>query len=247
MKLQLPNSAHPDVVAGLSLLLALTGGMTWLIWRTTTSNVVPQVQAPTRIEQPTTAIPKVAPTVSSPAKVAPITQAPPATSVPAPVPRVPSVESPVTQPVFEPPAEVYWLQARGDQIEMVPVAVARTPQRSETAALTEAFNYLLTHPQMGNLSSTIPQGTRLLSLQIKPDGIRINLSQEFMEGGGSESMIYRVEQILYTATSLDPQAKVYLSVEGQLLDEDHPLGGEGLILQQPLTRQHSVRSLSSRD
>lgn len=99
------------------------------------------------------------------------------------------------------------------------------------------------HPTLDRLSSTIPRGTRLLSLQIKPDGIDLNLSQNFTQGGGSASMIYRVAQVLYTATSLDPQAKVYLSVEGKLLDEETPLGGEGLILQQPLTRQQFMKDL----
>jgi spore germination protein GerM len=65
----------------------------------------------------------------------------------------------------------------------------------------------------------------------------VDLSREFSQGGGSASMIDRVAQVLYTVTSLDPTAKVYLSIEGQLLDENHPLGGEGVILQQPLTRQ----------
>jgi spore germination protein GerM len=29
---------------------------------------------------------------------------------------------------------------------------------------------------------------------------------------------------------------VFLSVEGQSIDREHPLGGEGLILRQPITR-----------
>jgi spore germination protein GerM len=57
-------------------------------------------------------------------------------------------------------------------------------------------------------------------------------------------MIYRVAQVLYTATSLDPKAKVFLSVESQPLDENHPLGGEGLILRQPMTRQDFAQDFS---
>lgn len=245
MKLQLPNSAHPDVVAGLSLLLALTGGMTWLVWRLSTPTGLPQLKTPTSIEQPTTAAsPRVQPQPI--AKPAPITKSPTTIPLPSTATQVPNLESPVAQPVFEQPARVYWLQARGQQIEMVPVTLSRSPQRSESAVLTEALNYLFEHPQLDQLGSTIPVGTRLLTLQIKPDGIRLNLSKEFTQGGGSVSMTYRVAQVLYTATSLDPQAKVYLSVEGQLLDEDHPLGGEGLLLQQPLTRQSFVQDFLSK-
>jgi spore germination protein GerM len=95
---------------------------------------------------------------------------------------------------------------------------------------------LLTAQPSDNLSSTIPKGTKLRSLQVKPDGVHINLSREFRAGGGSTSMIYRVAQTIYTATSLDPNQKVFLSIEGQSIDRAHPLGGEGLILRQPITR-----------
>lgn len=237
MKLQIPRSPHPDVIAGLSLLLALTGGTAWIIWQTNHPRLVIQSQPSTQIEQSANTVPSTVP--HSTAKAQPTSKTP-IPSAPTAPKRVPSGEETVTQPIFEPPAQVYWLQARGQQVEMVPVAMSRVPQRTETAALTEALNYLFTHPKLDRLDSTIPQGTRLLSLQIKPDGIHLNLSQEFTQGGGSTSMIYRVAQVLYTATSLDPQAKVYLSVEGKQLNEDNPLGGEGLILRQPMTRQQFV-------
>ncbi len=49
-------------------------------------------------------------------------------------------------------------------------------------------------------------------------------------------MIYRVAQVLYTATSIDHEALVYLSIEGIPINEKYPLGGEGLLLRYPLTR-----------
>jgi spore germination protein GerM len=133
--------------------------------------------------------------------------------------------------------QVYWLQSNQNKLTLVakslPLSTSgSTPQQ----VLTTAMQKLLTAQPGDDLSSTIPQGTKLRSLQVKSDGVHIDLSQEFRAGGGSTSMIYRVAQTIYTATSLDPNQKVFLSVEGQSIDRAHPLGGEGLILRQPITR-----------
>ncbi|MBE9045494.1 GerMN domain-containing protein [Pleurocapsales cyanobacterium LEGE 10410] len=129
------------------------------------------------------------------------------------------------------------------QLEIVDRLIRLTPKTIYTSAtspkvaLTEALGKLFAQAIAFDPTTTIPQGTRLLDLQNSEDGIHIDLSQEFTQGGGSSSMIYRVAQVLYTATSIDPQARVFLSVEGQPLNEDYPLGGEGLALDYPLTRK----------
>jgi spore germination protein GerM len=133
--------------------------------------------------------------------------------------------------------QVYWLQSNQKKLTLVAKSLpsntsASTPQQ----VLTTAMQQLLAAQPSDNLSSTIPKGTKLRSLQVKSDGVHIDLSGEFRAGGGSISMIYRVAQMIYTATSLDPNQKVFLSVEGQSIDKEHPLGGEGLILRQPTTR-----------
>ncbi len=226
MKLQLPHSTHLDVTTGLVLLLALAGGTILLIERINSLSLVMPPLPSTPIGQPMAAAPKV-PTV------------PPLPSV---IPQVPDRGTSTAQASEAP--QVYWLQTTNNQITLVAVSLSRLPQSSETATLTAALNYLLANPQWINLRSTIPAGTRLLSLQVQPDGIHVNLSQEFALGGGTTSMTYRVAQVLYTVTSLDPTAPVYLTVEGKLLDQDHPLGGEGIILSQPLTRQQFLKDLA---
>jgi spore germination protein GerM len=140
--------------------------------------------------------------------------------------------------------KLYWLKVDGQQIRLLPKQVALNAAVSPEQALMEGMIHLLSQPTANDLVSAIPVGTRLLSLRVTSQGIYINLSREFSQGGGSSSMVHRVAQILYTATSLDPTAKVYLSVEGQLLDEQHPLGGEGLMLRQPLTRQQFTEDFS---
>ncbi len=86
----------------------------------------------------------------------------------------------------------------------------------------------------GKEIASIPTNTKLISTSIKSDGIHIDLSKEFVEGGGSTSMLGRLAQILYTATERNNKAKVWITVEGKKLET---LGGEGIEIKQPLTRK----------
>ncbi|MEM8717316.1 MAG: GerMN domain-containing protein, partial [Cyanobacteria bacterium P01_G01_bin.4] len=116
------------------------------------------------------------------------------------------------------------------------------PDAEPDVVLRTALETLLAGPKQSTDNVTsIPEGTRLLSLKVLPEGIYVDLSSEFSRGGGSSSMTTRVAQILYTATSLESDAGVFLSIEGQPLDETSPLGGEGLLLSQPLTRAQFVK------
>jgi len=160
------------------------------------------------------------------------------------VPTVPTQPIVSTQTEKTPQPEIYRLKVDNHRIVLVPQQVVLDHSMTSEQALMEGVINLLENPQMGNQSSAIPVGTHLLSLRMTPEEVHVNLSHEFEEGGGSTSMVYRVAQILYTVTSLNPDAKVYLAVEGQPLDEDHPLGGEGLVLKQPLTRQQFTKDFS---
>ncbi len=133
--------------------------------------------------------------------------------------------------------QVYWLRSNQNKLTLVakslpPNTSGFTPQQ----VLTTAVQKLLSAQPRDDLTSTIPKGTKLLNLQVRADGVHVDLSPEFRSGGGSTSMIYRVAQVIYTATSLDPDREIFISVGGQSIDNNHPLGGEGLILQQPTTR-----------
>jgi spore germination protein GerM len=134
-------------------------------------------------------------------------------------------------------AQVYWLAVKDNQVQMKPQTLSFMPNASREQRLKTALEVLLKPASQTTNSSAIPTGTRLLNLQVKAGEVHINLSREFGQGGGSSSLIYRVAQLLYTATCLEPDSRVYLSIEGQPLDETHPLGGEGLLLPAPLTRQ----------
>ncbi len=139
-------------------------------------------------------------------------------------------------------ANIYWLQPNNSKVKLAPNATAVAPaDTTPNAALEKALNGLLAGPADPAVTTTIPKGTTLKALEVKPDGIHIDLSAEFASGGGSASMQGRVAQVLYTATSLDPSAKVWLSVDGKPLEN---LGGEGLLLEQPMTRQNFDQNFS---
>lgn len=135
---------------------------------------------------------------------------------------------------------IYQLEIVNNQIQLKPKTID-TAATSPKLALTEALEKLLAQSSAFDPTSTIPAQTHLLDLEIGKDGVYVNLSQEFTRGGGSSSMIYRVAQVLYTASSINPQTPVFLSIEGQPLNDENPLGGEGLTLEYPMTRQQFDR------
>ncbi|BAZ38335.1 hypothetical protein NIES4101_42720 [Calothrix sp. NIES-4101] len=132
-------------------------------------------------------------------------------------------------------AEIYLLKDTGKNFELVAVPVEVAASKNQpNEFLQAAFSSLLTAKNDGDTSSVIPSGTKVLGVKVENDAVRVDLSNEFTSGGGSASMIGRVGQVVYTASSLNQNAKVYISVNGKELDV---LGGEGLELEQPLTRE----------
>jgi spore germination protein GerM len=153
-----------------------------------------------------------------------------------PISGIQEAPKPQTPPVAQQQVQVFWLKGNGVRQQLIATTTATNAdiKKQPTAALETAFNNLLAGPKDGSVSTTIPPGTELRGLKMENDGIHVNLSEEFTSGGGSTAMTGRVAQVIYTATSLDPNAKVWIEVEGEPLEV---LGGEGLELEQPLTRQ----------
>lgn len=144
-------------------------------------------------------------------------------------------------PTNEEKAQVYWLNNVGKKIEVLPSAITVKDADRPSEILESAINSLLTGPTNKAFVTTIPKGTKLRKLSVEADGIHVDLSKQFTTGGGSASMTGRVAQVLYTASSLDPTAKIWIEVEGKPLQV---LGGEGLELEQPLTREYFKKNFS---
>ena len=230
------------VIAGVcGLALVAGGGIAW--WTANRS----QTPADTQSSAPTTA-PALSPTpAESPAVIIPV---PPPNPVQPPTAQTPTAQTPTAQtpnalaskspqpkPLQQTAAQtvqVYWVKEASGKFEGVPTKVAVKQADKPDATLQAAFNSLLTGPKDASVSSEIPKGTKLRSLSVKNDGVYVDLSAEFTSGGGSNSMTGRLGQVIYTATSLKPNTKVWISVEGKPLEL---LGGEGLEVAQPSTRQ----------
>lgn len=162
------------------------------------------------------------------------TEPPTTPTAPANTPQSPPLQP--DTPVQSSAAEVYWLAMESDRIELVSQPLNPTESQSSNAevVLTTALEALLDGPQNAAHSTTIPPEARLRGIEVKADGVHVDLSADFTTGGGTTSMTGRVAQILYTATSLDPNMPVWLAIESEPLEV---LGGEGLMIRQPLTRQ----------
>lgn len=230
------------VIAGVCGLALLAGG--GIAWWTANRSPTP---ANTQSSAQTTAPPLSPSPGESPAVVIPV---PPPNPVQVPQVQTPQVQTPQVQtpnaliPKSPQPkplpqtdvqtVQVYWVKDASGKFEGVPTKVAVKQADKPDAALQAAFNSLLAGPKDGTVSSEIPNGTKLRGLSVKNDGVYVDLSSEFTSGGGSNSMTGRLGQVIYTATSLQPNTKVWISVEGKPLEL---LGGEGLEVAQPSTRQ----------
>lgn len=137
-------------------------------------------------------------------------------------------------PKMESKVTVYYTKA-SDELGVVLIPVIRNLNKDQKAyevAIKELFlGPTLEEKEKLELNTEIPEGTRLISLEESKKEIKINISSQFMDGGGSESMQIRFRQLRETALNLAKGRPVYLYIDGALAQK---IGGEGLELPQPL-------------
>jgi germination protein M len=84
------------------------------------------------------------------------------------------------------------------------------------------------------LISLVPQGTRLLSAQVRGSTAYLNFNEAFMYNHyGIEGYAGQLKQVVYTATSFPTVQDVQILIEGEKHDY---LGGEGVFIGRPLSR-----------
>ncbi len=231
------KSVVTTTISAFALVATLAGGgVAWLM-----THDRPQTISSTINSSSTTTV-KPSQTTNSPAVITPTITAPkPPTNIspatPAPIPSIAQNPANVA-PATEDKVKVFWIDDKDNKKTSVSGQerkIARATTQNPEGFAKESLTILLASAgKEGKQTSTIPTGTRLLGSTIKDDGLHIDLSKEFTQGGGSTSMQGRIAQVLYTATSRNPDMPVWIDVEGKKLEA---LGGEGVEIKQPLTRK----------
>ncbi|MGA7096133.1 MAG: GerMN domain-containing protein [Acidimicrobiia bacterium] len=100
-------------------------------------------------------------------------------------------------------------------------------------AIESLFGQTPSEKELG-LTSEIPDGTRLLGVEVADDVATVNLSTQFADGGGTFSMQARMAQLVFTVTGFDTSVTgVRLQLDGQPV---RVFSSEGLVLDDPMTR-----------
>lgn len=129
---------------------------------------------------------------------------------------------------------VYFIKVRSGNNSQY-VAVKRKYKNEEQkfkTAIKELFKGPNKAEKNEGLYSAIPEGAKILSLKETSTKAVIDLSPHFEYGGGTTSMIQRIDQLV--KTSIDATNKpVFLEIEGETVEA---IGGEGIIIEQPLAK-----------
>lgn len=106
---------------------------------------------------------------------------------------------------------------------------------NEQITLNKAVNILLRGPIISETKngyySEIPPNVDLISVKNQGKNIIVNLSSNFGNGGGTQSIENRVLQLSKTIKLYEPNKNVYLYIDGQQVEY---LGGDGVYIKQPL-------------
>lgn len=139
--------------------------------------------------------------------------------------------------------EVVVFFSKSNGSETVTEGVVRPiPEENRSEISQNPLQYTITQLLIGpseqestqGFFSEIPKGTRLLSVANRDNTIRINLSQQFSSGGGSNSMQQRLAELTQTVLAVEKVKPVYVDIEGQELQV---LGGEGVMVNEPINKQ----------
>lgn len=138
-----------------------------------------------------------------------------------------------------PKVTIYFTKA-SDDLGVVLIPVLREVKDERTAyetAMRELFlGPTIEEKEKLKLKTEIPEGSRVVKVEESNKAVRIDISSQFMHGGGSETMQVRFRQLRETALNLAKGRPVYLFIDGE---KARTIGGEGLEVPQPFTRDET--------
>lgn len=135
-----------------------------------------------------------------------------------------------------PDSLVYFVRETGNSFTLEGVG-RKLEQSGREAHLRAVVEALVRGPTAAErargLSTTLPEGTRVLELRLAGSRLVLDLSGNVEAGGGTALMSGRLNQLYYSLTQPSYVESVELRVEGVPLVT---FGGEGLMLEQPWQR-----------
>ncbi len=131
--------------------------------------------------------------------------------------------------------KVYFTKLKApEELSFVPVSRKISKEDSIVGvALKELFLGPTKGEELKGIMTEIPIGTRLIKVEESDDEVLVDLSSQYLTGGGSAAMQLRYLQIYKTLKKICPFKNLYLNIEGKSLKT---IGGEGLEVTQPLTK-----------
>ena len=146
----------------------------------------------------------------------------------------PQEQEPVEKPVEKVYVNVFFIGQNANKEEVYKAVNREYDKDVDGTKIKFAIQALIAGPKPDEKAkgvySEIPAGTRLISINESADKVIINLSGDFENGGGTDSLYKRIYQIIKTAKQ-NTTKPVYLYIEGEKADV---IGGEGIMITQPL-------------
>lgn len=131
--------------------------------------------------------------------------------------------------------KVYFTKSKNPEtVNFVSVGRKVSKEYSEIdSSLKELFLGPTKNEELKGIMTEIPVGTRLIKVEESEDEILLDVSGQYLIGGGAASMQLRYLQLYKTLNEIVPGKKIFLYVDGKMIKT---IGGEGLEVTQPLTK-----------